>query len=696
MSEDNDAASNRDSAETESSDVRTEELDRLEEDDGDDREPAGMRGYESEHNPGERVRVARMTEDLKRPPTETGDEEESNEEEGEADGEGASRFDVTVRGEGPAEEESPEAASGDSDADGAPDGEAEEADATREDGTAEKGDSAGADGGAGGDGGAGADGAVRAGGADRTAHIDESSAAEEAVEMEFDDSTESVEEFDPDFEVDAPEESGATTEDFAQMFEDEGVPEKQSYSSGDRVEGEVLEVGDRFIFVQLDPQTEGAAKRREFEDDEGQLEVEVGERAEFYVTYADEDEVQLGRQLKGDQGSIDAIREARENGVPVEGKVTGTNKGGFEIEVHGVDAFCPISAIELGFTEEKDVHVGATYRFKVAEVREGGETVVLNRADLLQEERAEKARETLERLGEGEVVEGVVTRTTNFGAFVDLGGIEGLVHISELSHRHFDRASEVVEEGERVEVEILEIGESEEGEEQPRISLSRKAVEQDPWAAVNEQFAVGEKVEGRVVRNAPFGAFIEIAPGVEGLCHVSEMSWTEHVRTPDDVVEPGDRVTVQIQDIDIANQRIGLSIREAEGDPWDDVAETYSAGMEVEGTVENIEDFGAFVQLPTGITALIPRSEMNLPSGVTPHRKYDQDEQVTAEIINIDPAERKMALSPESGDGPDQQASEEEEGREPSEAPDAAVDSGSSESFGKLGDLIGDQIQDEE
>ncbi|MFB6350353.1 MAG: S1 RNA-binding domain-containing protein [Bradymonadaceae bacterium] len=388
--------------------------------------------------------------------------------------------------------------------------------------------------------------------------------------------------------------------------------------------------------------------------------------------------------------------DAHESGAPVEGKVTGTNKGGFEVKVHGVDAFCPISQIELGFTEDKEPHVGATYRFKVSEVEDSGDTVVLSRAELLQEERAEKAKETLESLEEGQVVEGIVTRTTDFGAFVDLGGVEGLIHVSELSHGHVDDPAHVVGDGEKVEVEILDIEMPDDEDDNPRIGLSRKSTETDPWAKVNEEFAVGDEVEGEVVRNAPFGSFVEIAPGVEGLVHVSEMSWTEHVKTPDDVVAPGEKVTVQIQDIDIADRRVGLSMREAKSHPWDDVRDEYMTGEVVEGEVENIEDFGVFVQLPTGITALIPRSEMSLPSGATPFRVYSQGETIEARILNIDESERKMALTPLDESEEDDEASDEGEEGQAAETPSPSEASDSGGGFGSLGDMIGDQLKGDE
>jgi small subunit ribosomal protein S1 len=534
----------------------------------------------------------------------------------------------------------------------------------------------------------------------QTAHIDPDDLEEQDGEVQEPDLE------DLDVEMDdfgGADLEDATTEDFAQLYEqqEEDVPAQREYETGERVTGEVLSIDQEHIFVELDPHTNGIAKRREFTDDEGELEVTEGEPHEFYVVdvWEDENEVYLGRELKGQQGSVDAIQDAYESGVPVEGKVTGTNKGGFDVEVHGVDAFCPISEIEIGFTEEKDLHVGATYRFKVTEFEEGGDTIVLSRAALQREEREQQAEETLEQLDAGDTVEGVVTRTTGFGAFVDLGGVEGLIHVSELSHHTFDHPDDVVSDGQTVEVEVLEIEEPESEDDDPRISLSRKSTETNPWEEVNEKFAVGENVEGQVVRNAPFGAFVELEPGVEGLVHVSEMSWTEHVKTPDEVVEPGDKITVQIQDIDIPRQRISLSIKAAEGDPWDDVQERYAEEMEVQGTVENIEDFGVFVKLPSGITALLPRSEMNLQNNAAPHGTFDVEDTVTARVLDINPEEREMALTlrdeeeRESGSSAD---SYEDSGSSSDSSDISSSSSGSDDGgggFGTLGDMIGDQLQ---
>jgi small subunit ribosomal protein S1 len=497
------------------------------------------------------------------------------------------------------------------------------------------------------------------------------------------------------------EEPDVSTADFEALLAGEGsvsAPQSADIAAGDRIKGIIEAIGEKFVFVSIgSTKLEGVAKREDFQTEEGELTVEVGDEKEFYVLSVGSDEVRLGKKLGGREGAMEAIQTAHDTGVPIEGRVADTNKGGYEVVIGGVRAFCPISQIELGYTEEPQVHVGATYRFRVEKVAEGGRNVVVSRSALLEEERAAKRKETLESLQEGKVVQGQVTRVVDFGAFIDIGGVEGLCHVSELAHGYFDKPSEVVSPGDSVEVKILNI---EEKKGDLRIGLSIKETQGDPWEEVNKKFAVGQQVEGEVVRLAPFGAFVEIAPGIDGLVHVSEMSWKEHVRHPRDVVSPGDKITVQIQDIDQIRQRISLSMKAVEGDPWDTAADRYSIGMEVTGTVENVEDFGAFVRLDSGITALIPRSEMDLPSGVTPHRKYDVGSEATARVLNVDSAERKMALTEKSASDIDRSASTSSSKSKSSQKSQSSGsrgytdDSGDGGGFGTLGDLLGDKFKE--
>ncbi len=470
-------------------------------------------------------------------------------------------------------------------------------------------------------------------------------------------------------------------EDFEAMLAGEGAtPKRQRVEIGEKYEGLVTSVGDKWIYVDLGSGNEGVARVGDFTDKEGNITLEQGDRHAFYVLSIDEGgTISLGDQLSTREAAMDAIYTALDTGAPLQGRVAQKNKGGFEIELGGVRAFCPISQIELGFTEDPEEHVGKSYKFRVTEIREDGRSIVVSRAALLREEQAAQAEETLQRIATGMTVEGVVTRVADFGAFVDIGGVEGLVHISEMGFGHVDHPSEVVKKGEHVQVKILKI---ERGDDL-RIGLSMKETMEDPWEAAVRDLHVGKKVTGTVTRLEPFGAFVEVLPHVEGLVHVSEMSWEKHVKNPSDVVSTGQQITVQVQDIDLARRRISLSMKAAEGDPWNSIEERYRVGQEVTGEVENVEDFGAFVSLGSGITALIPRSEMGLGRGSTPHSRFSKGQEVSARVLSIEPDRRRMALTMKSADEIEETAGSTE--RSWSEG---------SKGLGTLGDLLKEKLED--
>jgi small subunit ribosomal protein S1 len=476
--------------------------------------------------------------------------------------------------------------------------------------------------------------------------------------------------------------TSATMEDFAALFEAQAdaVPARRSFDIGDRVEGEIISIGPRYLFVDLGGRVEGSADVDHYRDEEGQIELEVGQRATFYVLSL-KGGIHLGKELARTEGGIEAIETAFESGIPVKGRVLSTNKGGYEVEIHNVRAFCPISQIDLAFTEDPAVHVGQTYAFRVTEVREGGRTVVVSRAAVLREEQEVARKELLANLREGDRLKGKVSRVTDYGAFVDIGGIDGLVHVSELSHVFFDRPTDVVREGDEVETIVLKI-EDQGGSKPLRIGLSIKAAESDPWMAANEKFAVGQKVMGTVVRLMNFGAFVEIDRGLEGLVHVSEMSWDRHVATPSSVVSVGDEVQVEIQDIDILRKRISLSMKGSENDPWRTIEDRYVVGMEVRGTVEKIEDFGAFVTLGKGITALLPKSEMSLEREAVVQRRFSPGMEVTARVLSIEPTRRRMALTLKAAEDIPAEAGGAKE------SPATSYQDTGSKGFGTLGDLL--------
>ena len=472
---------------------------------------------------------------------------------------------------------------------------------------------------------------------------------------------------------------GATTDDFAALFEGGGetsVPKRLSFEVGEKIEGPVTHIDSTYIYVDIGTRGEARAPRAQYIDKQGELEVEVGGTHEFFVLRFTRDGIELGKHLDTKEAGLGAIEEAQSSGVPLQGRVTSKNKGGFVVDVNGVEAFCPVSQIDLHNSDDLDVYIGQTFRFRVMEVRDGGRSVVVSRAALLREEAEAAREETMARLKPGEIVTGVVRSIMDFGAFVDLGGVDGLVHISEMGWGTIDTPQDVVKEGETVEVKILDM-EAIRGK-RPRIGLSMKQAQEDPWERVNTALHVGKIVQGSVVRTAPFGAFVELLHGIDGLVHISELSW-DHVRRVENIVSVGDVVEVEVLDIDMARQRIGLSMKNAKGDPWKEIAKDYPIGAEVTGVVEKTEDFGVFINVGQGVTALLPRSEMNLGQNETPHTRARQGAPLTARVLSVEPANRRMALTLKSGD-------EATESSEPEQK--SYKETSASGGFGTLGDLL--------
>lgn len=442
-------------------------------------------------------------------------------------------------------------------------------------------------------------------------------------------------------------EAEVSTQDFAAMFEGGAdasakVPERRFFDLGEQIEAQITHIDARYIFVDLGTRGEARAPRSQYEDEEGNLEVEVGQTHSFFILKFTREGIEVGKQLDTRQSGLGAIEDAMTTGLPLQGRVTSKNKGGFVVEVGGVEAFCPVSQIDLHNADELDVYLNQTFSFKVLEVRDNGRSVVVSRAAQLREEAAKQREATLAQIEPGAILTGIVRSISDFGAFINLGGVDGLVHISEMSWGNTSKPSDIVTQGESVEVKVLEI-EQRPGKNSPRISLSMKQVQEDPWGTVNERFHTGMQLEGVVVRTAPFGAFVEIAPGIDGLVHVSQMSW-EHVRRAEDVVRVGDSVSVEILDIDLIRQRISLSMKSVQGDPWSKAEEDFPIGAEVEGVVEKIEDFGVFVNLGT-VTALLPRSEMSLGRNETPHTKGRKGATLKARVLSVDTERRRMALT---------------------------------------------------
>ncbi len=464
---------------------------------------------------------------------------------------------------------------------------------------------------------------------------------------------------------------------FAELLEANLEPSGRRFSVGDTASGRVVKITRDTVFLDLGGKSEGFAEVQEFLDQEGKLNLREGEQVAMRVA-STKDGIRLTRGIKVQGAEAhEILLEAQQNMMPVEGRVSAVKKGGFEVDFSGVRAFCPISQIDLKYCEKPEEHLGAKYAFRVMEVKEKGKNVVVSRRVLLEEEKEKKSKETLAMLKPDLVCEGTVTKVTDFGAFVDLGGVEGMVHVSEISRSRISHPSEVLKPGQPVKVKVTKI-------EGQRIGLSMKALEPDPWEA-GLNLREGEIVRGRVSRLADFGAFVEVAPGVDGLVHVSEISY-EHFSRPNQLLHEGDLVDVMVMTIDQQGRRISLSIKEATMKKQ--VAEEegnqvrLEAGQVLRGIVDDIKPYGLFIRLPQlgpKMRGLLPVEELSSSEKGDMKKKFPKGREILVEILSID-EKRRIRLS--------QKVMEEREDREDYKR--FMGEERKNGSFGSLGDLFKD------
>ncbi len=335
----------------------------------------------------------------------------------------------------------------------------------------------------------------------------------------------------------------------------------------------------------------------------------------------------------------DVARAAVEAGHPVEGKVIGWNQGGFHVVVDGMTAFCPRSSMELGAPHEPGQYLDKTFAFRILRVEEKGHRLVLSHAAMLREERKHAAEELRRKIQVGQVMSGKVVSLTDFGAFVDLGGVEGMIHVSEIRHVRVAKPADALAIGQEVEAKVLKLASG--GD---RISLSMKALERDPWDGVAERFPAGGKATGKVLRKSEFGWFIELEPGVEGLMHHTQLA--PGMSPEDPKLAAGESLELFVREVDGKRKRISLSMRETPtSDPWHGVDARYPEGAVVSGTVEKVEKFGVFVILEPGLTGLLPGSEMGLPRGANVGRIYSIGKQIKVQVAHIDTKRKRVSLT---------------------------------------------------
>ncbi|MBU4055747.1 MAG: 30S ribosomal protein S1 [Proteobacteria bacterium] len=435
---------------------------------------------------------------------------------------------------------------------------------------------------------------------------------------------------------------------FADLLDEYSPNVKDHLQVGDKIKGRIISISKETVFIDTGSKIDGAIDIKELLDAEGALPFKPGDKLDLYVMAVDESEVVLSKAVSGAGGAA-ILKDAYRSAIPVEGKVTGPCKGGFNVEIIKRRAFCPMSQMDIAFVENQENYTGKTFPFLIIQYEENGKNIVVSRRKLLEMEVDVQRKEFLKGLTTGSILDGKITRIMPYGAFVQIGpGVEGMAHISELSWSKIQKPEEVLSKGEQVKALVLDIKPQEKGQKAPKISLSIKQLFQDPWHTIGDQFKAGEKVTGKVTRCMPFGAFVEIAPGIEGLVHISEMSYTRRILKAEDVVKPGEEVSVVIKEIDAAHRKIALSLKDADGDPWADVLNHLKPGQSVTGIIEQKADFGLFVQLSAGIVGLLPKSSINRPPDAQSIEKLKQGDSVTVLIENVDTATRKISLTPSS------------------------------------------------
>ncbi len=432
--------------------------------------------------------------------------------------------------------------------------------------------------------------------------------------------------------------------DFSQLLEEKG-DEADFVFRGQKITGIVLliPVASHDILIDLGGKNSGVMDRNELLDAEGQLKVKVGDSIEAYVVSKKGGEIVLSYSMAQSIRSAEDLQNAYSQKSPVKGKVLKINKGGFEVLVLGKHCFCPVSQMDTRFVETPEQFLNKDLEFMITEYGENGRNIVLSRSKLLKIQAELRLKDLVASLTPETILDGTVTEVRDFGAFVDIGGVDGLVHISELSYQRIERASDFVKRGEKVRVKVLKIANDAAGK--PKISLSMKAAMRDPWEDMHDHIKGGENYTGRVTRLMNFGAFIELKPGIEGLLHVSEMSWVKRVHHPSDVVKVGDSVTVTVKDIDTVTKRISLTMKQIEDDPWFKATEHFPIGKTLMGKIERLKNFGAILVLADGVTGLIPLSTIKRKFGEAYKSSCVPGKDLEVRIQDVSPSERKILLT---------------------------------------------------
>ncbi|OPX21178.1 MAG: 30S ribosomal protein S1 [Desulfobacca sp. 4484_104] len=411
---------------------------------------------------------------------------------------------------------------------------------------------------------------------------------------------------------------------------------------GEVMSGRIVSIDKDYVVVDIGYKCEGQIPIQEFTSPEGEVTAQIGDQVDVLLERRDDEEgvVILSKEKASKIKVWEEISTAYQEDGVVEGVIAAKVKGGFSVDVGGLTGFLPGSQVDLQPIRNVDALVGQRHQFKVLKYNKKRRNVVLSRRAILEKEKSELKAQTLASLEEGKIIDGVVKNITDYGIFVDLGGIDGLLHITDMSWGRIGHPSDLYQVGDPITVKVLHFD-----RENERVSLGLKQLVPDPWTMAAEKYPVGSRVQGKVVSLTDYGAFIELEPGVEGLIHVSEMSWTRKIRHPSKVVNVNDIVEVVVLDLDPEKKRISLGMKQVEPNPWDVIGEKYPVGTVIEGKIKNITEFGIFIGIDEGIDGLVHISDISWTKRIKhPSEIYKKGQEVQAEVLNIDKENERFSL----------------------------------------------------
>lgn len=434
------------------------------------------------------------------------------------------------------------------------------------------------------------------------------------------------------------EDDGSSGEDsFMELYE----KSLKSIQEGELVTGEIVMIGKEYVLVDVGYKSEGQIRINEFIDADGNMTAKVGDKIDVLLEKREDDDgrIILSKEKAAKIKIWDEIKNIYEEDRTVEGEIVARLKGGMAVDI-GLQAFLPGSQIDLKPVRNFDSLIGTKHEFKILKYNKRRANIVLSRRALLEKDRKVKRDQTMHDIREGAVLTGTVKNITDYGFFIDLGGIDGLLHITDISWGRVGHPSELYQVGDEITVKILKYD-----EEKERVSLGLKQLNPDPWINANTDYPINTKVKGKVVSLADYGAFVEIKEGIEGLIHVSEMSWTRKIRHPSQILKVGDEVEAVVLNIDTENKRISLGLKQVEPNPWKVIGEKYPIGTTIEGRIKNITDFGIFIGIDEGIDGLVHISDISWTKRIKhPSEVYKKGEEVQAVVLNIDEENERFSL----------------------------------------------------